>query len=223
MIPHSVQARIGADARTQLIGRTKVCDNAASQAVLDRLIARLTAAMHYDKPVAVTVIDVSIVNALALPGDRILVFHRLLSEAQSPEEIAAVLAHELGHLAAGHPMRNLVRQFGLSLVIMSLSGNSNWDGIAQLLLASAYTREFESEADARALETLQAASIGGQGWVDFFNRHAQRSGGWDRATAYFSNHPPSTARRDQAAHLPPTGTPVMSAGDWLVLQAICAK
>jgi predicted Zn-dependent protease len=179
--------------------------------------------MHYDKPVAVTVIDAPIVNALALPGDRILIFHRLLSEAQSPEEIAAVLAHELGHLAAGHPTRNLVRQFGLSLVIMSLSGNSNWDGIAQLLLASAYTRQFEAEADARALETLQAASIGGQGWIDFFDRHAQHSGGWDRATAYFSNHPPSAARRDQAAHLPPTGSPVMSAGDWLVLQAICAK
>ena len=67
------------------------------------------------------------------------------------------------------------------------------------------------------------ASIGGQGWVDFFDRHAQRSGGWDRAIGYFSNHPPSAERRDQAGRLPATGTPVMSAGDWLVLQAICAR
>ncbi|MEJ0071558.1 MAG: M48 family metallopeptidase [Pseudomonadota bacterium] len=223
MVPTNVQTHIGAEARTELIGKSKVCDAAESQAVLDRLVARLSTAMHYDKPITVTVVDLPIVNALALPGDQIILFHRLLSEAQSPEEIAGVLAHEIGHLAAGHPARNLVRQFGLSLVIMSLSGNSNWDGVAQLLLANAYTRQFEAEADTRALDTLEAASIGGQGWIDFFDRHAQRSGGWDRATAYFANHPPSAERRDRATRLPPTGTPVMSAGDWLVLQSICAK
>jgi Zn-dependent protease with chaperone function len=224
LIPAGVEARIGATARTELFGTARACDAAPGQAVLDRLVTRLTTAMRYDKPVAVTVVDLPIVNAFALPGGQILLFRGLLAEAQSPEEIAAVLAHELGHVAADHPTRNLMRQFGLSLVIMALSGNSNWDGIAQLLLASAYTRAFEAEADARAIATLEAASIGGQGWVDFFDRHAGRSGGgWDRAIGYFSNHPPSAARRDQAAHLPATGTPVMSAGDWLVLQAICAR
>lgn len=223
LIPAGVEARIGATARTEMIGKSRACDAAPGQAVLDRLIARLTAAMQYDRPVAVTVVDLPIVNAFALPGGQIVLFRGLLSEAQSPEEIAAVLAHELGHVAADHPTRNLVRQFGLSLVIMALSGNSNWDGIAQLLLASAYTRAFEAEADARGLATLQAASIGGQGWVDFFDRHAGRGGGWDRAIGYFSSHPPSAERRDQAAHLPATGKQVMSAGDWLVLQAICAR
>jgi Zn-dependent protease with chaperone function len=222
LIPASVEARIGAAARTQMIGPSKVCDAAPGQAVLDRLVERLTGAMGYAPPVTVTVVDLPVVNAFALPGNRILVFRRLLAEAQSPEELAAVLAHELGHAAADHATRNLVRQFGLGLFIMALSGNSSWDGVAHMLLAAAYTRAFEEEADARALATLKAAGIGGQGWIDFFDRHAQGGGRWDRAIAYFSNHPASVERRELARQLPPTGTPVMSAGDWLVLQTICA-
>jgi Zn-dependent protease with chaperone function len=221
LIPASVETRIAGQARTQLLHGTRPCTVAPAQAVLDRLGAPLTAAARYDRPVAITVVDRPIVNALALPGDQILVFRRLIAEAQSPEELAAVLAHELGHLAAHHPMRNLVRQFGLTMIITALSGSSSWDGVAELLLAAHYTRAFEAEADARALETLAAASVGGQGWIDFFDRHAKGNERLERATAYLSSHPPSAERRDLAARLPPTGKPVMSAGDWLVLRSIC--
>ncbi|MBI3514540.1 MAG: M48 family metallopeptidase [Proteobacteria bacterium] len=221
LVPASDEDRIGAQARAELQGRGRICDVAAAQETLELLIARLAVAMNYDKPVTVTVIDLPIVNAVAIPGNQIMVFQRLLTEAQSPEELSAVLAHELGHVAARHPTRNLMRQFGLNLVIMTLSGNSSWDSIAQLLLSTAYTREFEAEADALALRTLADASIGGQGWIDFFNRHAGPGGRFDRATAYLSTHPPSAERRDQASRLPPTGSPVMSAGDWLVLRSIC--
>lgn len=223
LIPAGVEARIGAAASAQMIGRNRVCDAGPGQAVLDRLVARLTAAMGYDAPVSVQVVDLRVVNAVTLPGNRILVFRQLLAEAQSPEELAAVLAHELGHVAADHATRNLMRQFGLALFIMALSGNSNWDGVAHMLLAAAYTRTFEEEADARALATLKAAGIGGQGWIDFFDRHAEGAGRWDRAIGYFSNHPASVERRERARQLPPSGSPVMSAGDWLVLQTICTR
>jgi Zn-dependent protease with chaperone function len=221
LLPARFEARIGAQARVQLLDHTRPCDVAAGQAALAQLVARLTGAMGYEHPVAVTVIDRPVVNALALPGDQIVLYQRLLAEAETPEELAAVLAHELGHVAADHPMRNLVRQFGLSMIITALSGSSNWDGLAQLLLASHYTREFEEQADERALATLAAASIGGQGWIDFFDRHARAAGRLDRAIAYLATHPPSAARRDLAARLPPTGTAIMSAGDWLALKGIC--
>jgi predicted Zn-dependent protease len=223
LLPASVEAHIGDQARDQLLNRTKPCDVAEGRAALDRLMTRLVAAMHYDAPVTVTVVDLPIVNAVALPGNQILLFRQLITEAQSPEELAAVLAHELGHLAARHPTRNLVRQFGLSMIIMALSGNSNWDGVAQLLIATAYTRELEAEADGRALEALAAAGIGGQGWIDFFDRHAKTGGGLDKATTYLSNHPPSAERRDRAAHLPPSTAPALSAGEWLVLRSICRR
>ena len=223
LIPASAEARIGAAASREMIAHSRLCTNPDSQAVLDRLVKRLTDAMTLDRPVTVTVVDLPVVNAFTLPGDRILVFRQLLVDAQSPEELAGILAHELGHVAGDHATRNLVRQFGLSLLVMALSGNSNWNGAAEMVLTAAYGREFEREADRRAIATLEAAGIGGQGWVDFFDRNAKGREGWDGAIRYFSNHPPSAERRDLATHLPPTRTPVMSAGDWLVLKSICAR
>ncbi len=223
LIPAHIETRIGGQARAQLTGHTRICDAPAAQGVLVHLLALITTAAHDDRPVAITVIDLPVVNAFALPGDQIVVFRRMIAEAQSPEELAAVLAHEVGHLTLNHPMRNLVRQFGLAMIITALSGSSSWDGAAQMLLAAHYSREFEEAADARALDTLAEAGIGGQGWIDFFDRHAKANGRLERAAAYLSTHPPSAARRDQAARLPPTGRPLMSAGDWLVLKTICGK
>jgi Zn-dependent protease with chaperone function len=221
LVPPGVAAHLGEQAREQLLDRTKPCDQAEGRAALEHLMARLTGAMHYDQPVTVTVVDLPVANAVALPGGQIVLFRQLITEAQSPEELAAVLAHELGHLAAHHPTRNLVRQFGLNLIIMALSGNSSWDGAAQYLVASAYTREIEAEADGRALDALRDAGIGGQGWIDFFTRHAGPGGSWDKAIAYLSSHPPSLERRDRAAALPPSTSPAMSVGEWLVLRSIC--
>lgn len=220
-IPQAWQARLGARARDALSAHASSCNDPGGMAVLDRLLLRLAQAMDYPEPVAITVVNLPVVNALALPGNQILLFSRLLDEAQTPEEIAGVLAHELGHLAAHHPMRNLVRQSGLGLLFTALSGMSSLDGLAQLALASAYSRQFETEADDRAFATLRAASIGSQGWIDFFTRHDRPGGNWDHAIAYLSTHPQSAARRSAAERLPTTGAPVMSAGDWLVLKTIC--
>ena len=221
LIPANVETHIGARAREQILENTKPCDVAEGRAALDRLMARLVTAMPYTEPVTVTVVDLPIVNAVALPGNQILVFRQLISEAQSPEEIAGVLAHEIGHLAARHPIRNLVRQFGLDVIIMALSGSSNWDGVAQMLIGSAYSRAFEAEADTRAIDALGTAGIGGQGWIDFFDRQAAKGGALDRATAYLASHPPSAERRDRAAKLPPSQEPALTAGEWLVLRSIC--
>lgn len=221
LVPTRVATHIGEQARDQLLSNTKPCDVGEGRAALDRLMGRLVGAMHYSEPVTVTVVDLPMINAVALPGNQILLFRGLINDAQSPDEIAGVLAHELGHLAAHHAMRNLVRQSGLQMAIMALSGSSNWDGVAQMLISSAYTRTLESEADTRAIETLRAAGIGGQGWIDFFKRHGGTGGSWDKATAYLSSHPPSDERSQRAADLPPSREPALSAGEWLVLRSIC--
>src|SRR5207245_1009677 len=95
LLPAHVAARVGEQAEAQLGRLGPACRGEGGQAVLAGLIGRLAAAMGYDAPVSVTVLDVPIVNALALPGGRILVFRQLLTEAESPEEVAGVLAHEL--------------------------------------------------------------------------------------------------------------------------------
>lgn len=114
-------------------------------------------------------------NAFAIPGGYIFVFDGLLSRLQSEEELAGVLAHEIGHVRRGHFFKNqkqlvaadlavlaaiLLGQGGEAVTVFSLAG------AAQLQLS--YSRENEREADQSALATLPAAGYNPMGLADFF-------------------------------------------------------
>ena len=66
------------------------------------MVARLDADARLPYPLRVSVLDHGMANALAVPGGRILIFRGLLEAADNPEEVAGVLAHEIGHVAARH-------------------------------------------------------------------------------------------------------------------------
>ena len=57
----------------------------------------------------VLVVDVAAVNGMALPGGRVLLTRGLIEQARCPDEVAGVLAHELGHVIEAHPEQGMVR------------------------------------------------------------------------------------------------------------------
>ena len=149
------------------------CETPASRAALDRLTQRLTAAAS-DKPldVRVVMLDWSLVNAFAVPGGQIILTRGLVQRAGSSDEVAGVLAHELGHAIELHPEAGLVRALGLSaaaqLVFAGSTGTAT--NIGLLLTQLRYTRVAEREADAHALRILKGAGISAKGFGDFFER-----------------------------------------------------
>ena len=74
-------------------------------------------------------------------------FDGLLKQARSPDEVAGVLAHEIGHVREKHVMQALLRQMGLAVVLGGIDGNSG--ALVNNMLAMSYSRESEAEADAR--------------------------------------------------------------------------
>ncbi|HEX2101968.1 MAG TPA: M48 family metallopeptidase, partial [Candidatus Synoicihabitans sp.] len=103
-------------------------------------------------------------NAFALPGNIIVVTDALVTMAEDEEEIAAVLAHELGHLRAHHPVQRLLLGSTALLVLTAATGDlSTLTSFAAtlpfLLLQNGYSREFESAADTFAAERLLEAGI----------------------------------------------------------------
>ena len=64
--------------------------------------------------VRVALLDWRLVNALAVPGGQIVLTRGLVQTAGSPDEVAGVLAHELGHAIELHPETGIVRAMGLS-------------------------------------------------------------------------------------------------------------
>ena len=96
----------------------------------------------------IQVIDSPEVNAFTLSGGRIYVNKGLLKFCDSAEQLAAVLAHEMGHVEKRHTISKLVKEFGLKIVFSVLGGdvlllNELWETV----LSSKFDRYQEKEAD----------------------------------------------------------------------------
>ena len=112
--------------------------------------------------VEVLVIDSPEINAFTLPGRVICVDTGLIRELKSAEEMAAVLGHELGHVANRDPLTLLARQMGMSALAAALTGGQGaavLSSMVQTLVNVHYGREAEDRADAFSVHLLARAGI----------------------------------------------------------------
>jgi Zn-dependent protease with chaperone function len=103
-------------------------------------------------------------NALTLPGGTVVVTDQLIARVESPDEVAAVFAHELGHAAHRHTLRRLLEQSGSAMILGAVLGDVS--GIGSLVAAAplvlvrlSYSRGDEQEADDYALALLPQAGF----------------------------------------------------------------
>ena len=74
------------------------------------------------QPIAMTLIDVGIFNAAALPGQQIVIFDGALREAENPDAMAGILAHEIAHVRRRHVTQALIRELGIGALIRLFAG-----------------------------------------------------------------------------------------------------
>ena len=199
-----------------------VCDSLTGAAALERMVARLTEGQDLGYDLQVSVIDSPVVNAFAAPGGHVVILRGLLDEAESADEVAGVLAHEIGHVEARDATRLAFRAAGsagiLSLLFGDVTGGAAITLAGNHLMSAAYTREAEAAADAFALRLLSDAGIGTAGFAAFFDRIDGMDGDMP---AYLSTHPDSALRAAQARSAGAGGTPALTDPDWQALRAIC--
>ncbi|MCW8842698.1 MAG: M48 family metallopeptidase, partial [Rhodobacteraceae bacterium] len=90
----------------------RLCTGHEGSKAFAALATKLSANVALPVPVTVTVLDHRMVNAFALPGGHIVFMRGLLEAADRPEEVAAVFAHEMGHVASRDPTRHALRSAG---------------------------------------------------------------------------------------------------------------
>ncbi|MEA5470562.1 M48 family metallopeptidase [Spirulina sp. 06S082] len=139
-----------------------------------------------------------IVNAAAIPGGHVLVTTAFLDEVKSENELAFVLAHELGHLRNRDGLRGLGRglvlNLGWSLVFgTSGSGDSRVVGTVLNLSSLNYSRSQESAADLSGLNAVIRRYGHGGHSLDLFKR-LQEEETELKVTEYFYSHPLSETR-----------------------------
>lgn len=115
------------------------------------------------EPTQLLVVRDDMVNAFAAPGGGVVVTTGLLRAVRSPEELAAVLAHEAGHVRHRHALRGVLRQASLQLLLAIVAGDqgalSTGLRAAGQLSGLSHSREHEREADREALTSLARSAL----------------------------------------------------------------
>ena len=185
LMPESVRNTLGAQTIRSMTSGKKVCDTSQGTDAVKKLAARLSAGVPGGSHFDITVVDWDLVNAFAAPGNKIVLTQGLIAAAAGPDEIAGVLAHEMGHGIEMHPETGIVRAVGLSAAVeLLLGGSGGTVGNFGVLLAQlSYTRQAEAAADEQAIALLRAASVSTSGLAGFFRRmkvgegdHSKRGG-----------------------------------------------
>jgi Zn-dependent protease with chaperone function len=103
-------------------------------------------------------------NALALPSGTIVFTDQLVHLAQNEQQLAAVMAHEMGHVDSRHALRRLIQSSALAVVAMAVLGDvssvsSVIAAVPVILTELGYSRAFEYEADRYAASALDRAGV----------------------------------------------------------------
>ena len=231
LLPDAWSKRVGEQMEASLVRSAKVCQTPGGVKAIAAMLAKLAEGNPDMPPLRVRIYDIPIKNAFALPGGYIVLTRGLLREASEPDEVAGVLAHEVGHVAHHHPEAQMVRIAGMQVLISvatGTSGGTNTSSLAGLAAILKSSRDAEREADAYAVATLSAARIDPLGLKHFFekilNEEGKFSGGaFSNLGTVFSTHPVTTERIDQIKPLP-AGVPLrpaLSDEQWKDLKAIC--
>lgn len=180
-IPPSVEQKLGAAIVPvyERMAQPSPTQDTLNQ-LLDRLEAYLPAEQRKGRNYQVLYIPQPIVNAAAIPGDRLLIYKGLLQQAQSENELVMVMGHELGHFAHRDHLRGLGNAILLQIVLSTLFGDSGSIGslgassIAALSRAQ-FSQAQERQADELGLTLLNRYYGHVAGAVDFFDRIRQKN------------------------------------------------
>lgn len=193
----------------------------------DKALAKMVDGLHMQGlPYAlrVQVVDHGQVNALTAPGGRVVLLNGLIQKAESADEVAGVLAHEVGHVYYKHPMQGLVNVLGLSIVGSFFGGDAG--SIAVVVLSLSYSRDAERQADDKALQILRDSNVSAQGFLDFFARLKKKE--QDTVAAelqkLLSTHPLTEERMKYIADYIDTekkSVPLLTEEEWQALKDIC--
>lgn len=170
------------------------------QDVVDTMGKRLVAQLPKDQPYTFEFHPVwdKVENAYALPGGQVLITSGLLTSAETPDEVAGILGHEIQHVMGRHTFRRIGRELGLTFLAAMLFGDIG--GVAASgrgLLGLAFDRGQEAESDRVGLALAHQAGFDPAAMATFFKRHqkeAELDKNAEQVLSLLSTHPADSER-----------------------------
>lgn len=212
-------------------GGLDVCD-ADPNSLANRAIARFGAAALEGSgspfELDIRIVKSDIPNAFALPGGQVFFFSGLLEQAQSPDEFAGVLAHEIGHVAHRHGMEQLISTAGtgalIGFILGDMTGLSVAAGLGATMIDARFSRDAERQADAFAAQAAERMDFNPAGLADLINRVGAEDE-FARALALLNTHPLTDDRKaalEALSRQRPSGLePPFTTAEWNAIRTMC--
>ena len=221
LVPVALERPLGAAAEQQLMFGKPPCAGKPGMEALRGLTGRLADAAGAGADVHLTVVDAPMVNAFSLPGRRIVLMRGLIDAAGDADEVAGVLAHEMGHIAHRDPTRLLLRQIGLGAFGLLFDAGGSSGVVMQVplgLAALSYSRAAETAADAAALDYLGRLDLRQDGLHRMLGRLKARENGL--SPNWLATHP-ATDLRTEATRRSETGASALTREEWQSVLQVC--
>ncbi|MCK5877838.1 MAG: M48 family metallopeptidase [Candidatus Marithrix sp.] len=160
-------------------------------------------------PLTIHLIDTDEINAAIMPGGHVLINTGLLKEVKSENELAFVLAHELGHFQNKDPLKSLGRSLVMisALATVGIGTSSSSDGLSEVVSWTGemtmlnYSRNQEQLADEYGLERVVNHYGHGNYSLEFFDRLKEEDREFPQVSRYFDSHPQHQERIDYLSKL----------------------
>ncbi|MHC4105579.1 MAG: M48 family metallopeptidase [Planctomycetota bacterium] len=197
-----VEYEVGQDLAREVMSQLEIDCQPQVEKILNETSRRLTACVvNKSRKFNFKTVKGAEPNAFALPGGFIFVTNSLMELCQyNKNEVAFILAHEMGHVIRGHAMNRIISNSAIAAASRAapirgaLSGWLRKVGVQ--FLESAYSQDMESEADKLGVRLVAAAGYDPQACVRLLSRLAKlsKSVGQFDLGGYFSSHPPFNDR-----------------------------
>jgi predicted Zn-dependent protease len=206
LIPTSTEIEIGRAVSFEVESSEKLHENQRVQNYVNNVGQNIAEVCdRKDLKYTFKVIDSEQVNAFACPGGFIYIYAGLMEIMDNEAQLAAVLAHEVGHIVARHSVKRLQTVYGYNILMDVLLGDRMSEvafqmiNAATFLILQGYGRDNEFEADNYGILYTYRASYNPKAMVQIFNKFKEMEGNPPSVfEQLLISHPPTQDRINKA-------------------------
>lgn len=231
LVPVDAEIALGEQVADTLGGIIGVgyCEDPAALSAIEAIADRLNATELAHVPLTFRLLKSGMPNAFAVPGGTIVLTTALVRMSDSPEAVAAVIGHEIGHVVARDPVRQTLRAAGsagiISLVIGDFTGGAIAAAVIDHVINASYSRDAERSADAFSIALMERARIDIEPFVSFFETLNRLNGDTPAWIEPISTHPETAERIETVRRAADAQSgdlmPVIDAQAWRALETAC--
>lgn len=204
IISEQKEIAIGKQYSTQVDRQSKLVTDPVISEYVNRVAQNIARNSDLKIPLTVKVIDDPSINAFALPGGYIYVNTGVLKAADEESQLAGVIAHETGHIAARHwasmMTKQTLLQFAMIPLMFTPMSIGAYYGISAAMqglpiMFLKFTQQQEAEADFLGLQYMYKAGYDPESYVTFFGKVAEMERHQPGSVPeIFMDHPPTPDR-----------------------------